>query len=373
MTRVLPAIDLELLDDHVTTFRSFVEKQSGVPFESFAQHPYVDQQEGYKESIARKGRDALQLNSWKSEDIGTSKICRRVIAAIEIKANNLAQWEPRYGPKSRPHHPLHQALEEPNKLPRIERVLHNLYRTPSDEANFNSLVEILGRRYPIVAYLLFLKDPSRYLPIAPRTLDEALDLLGATARTSHQCSWENYLQFLNVIGELREELEHRLGTRVSLLDAHSFAWMLTRHIPIDWRPGLASKFRSLPKTEREALSKARIGQGAWRHALLLAWNECSVTSVDDERVLIASHIKPWSQATNEERLDPYNGLLLTSTLDACFDKGLLSFADDGTIVFSKTLSPKNRSRLHLSEDMRLRRVKEPHLKYLRYHRKNILI
>lgn len=91
--------------------------------------------------------------------------------------------------------------------------------------------------------------------------------------------------------------------------------------------------RGLKKTEREQLIAARVGQGDFRQQLLTKWDhQCAVTSCNLPAVLKASHIVAWRDATNGERLDCENGLLLVATLDALFDAGFVSFDDHGKIL-----------------------------------------
>ncbi len=124
------------------------------------------------------------------------------------------------------------------------------------------------------------------------------------------------------------------------------------------------------ETEKDALIKARIGQGAYRTALLDYWKGCAVTGCTVEALLVSSHIKPWS-ADKEARLDPFNGLLLSPTLDRAFDNGLISFNDDGLIMLSPQLTKDNLELLHLSPLLRLRWVAPEHLPYLAWHRANL--
>jgi len=91
------------------------------------------------------------------------------------------------------------------------------------------------------------------------------------------------------------------------------------------------------KTEQEELRKSRLGQGKFRKQLLRLRKSCYVTEISDERLLRASHIKPWKDSNNSERLDPFNGLPLTPNYDALFDQGLISFHDDGRIIISNDL------------------------------------
>jgi putative restriction endonuclease len=113
--------------------------------------------------------------------------------------------------------------------------------------------------------------------------------------------------------------------------------------------------KGLNATERNALVNARIGQGAFRIAVLARWERrCAVTGCGTLEAIRASHIKPWRLATNEERLDPRNGLPLVATLDALFDAGLIAFANDGAMLVSERLSAEEREKLQL-HGCRLRR------------------
>src|SRR5690606_34146976 len=113
---------------------------------------------------------------------------------------------------------------------------------------------------------------------------------------------------------------------------------------------------SLSPTERDAVTKSRLGQGPFREKLQEYWRGCSLTGCDLAGVLRASHIKPWRLSSNRERLDLYNGLLLTANYDALFDRGLISFRDDGSILVSDSLPLNDRRLLGVSSELRLRRV-----------------
>ena len=121
-------------------------------------------------------------------------------------------------------------------------------------------------------------------------------------------------------------------------------------------------------TEKENLVKCRIGQGVFRDKLIEHWEGCSVTGLTQNDILIASHIIPWSKANHKQRLDPFNGLLLLPTLDKLFDKGYISFSNNGSILISKLLS--NYDILGINEDMKIK-IQEEHAKYLNYHRNEI--
>ena len=92
-------------------------------------------------------------------------------------------------------------------------------------------------------------------------------------------------------------------------------------------------------TEREQVIAARKGQGIYRERLLAKWDgACAVTGLAVPELLMASHARPWKAATNKARLDGDNGLPLIPNLDKLFDRGYISFADDGVIMISPALS-----------------------------------
>ena len=125
-------------------------------------------------------------------------------------------------------------------------------------------------------------------------------------------------------------------------------------------------------TEKVSITLSRIGQGAFRVNLFKLWQSCSVTNANIPEILRASHIKPWKNSNNTERLNPYNGLLLTPTFDSLFDKGFISFEDDGFIILSKKLSP-HWPILQISPETRLRTVFEGNVDFLKYHRDYLFI
>lgn len=100
-------------------------------------------------------------------------------------------------------------------------------------------------------------------------------------------------------------------------------------------------------TERAELIKCRLGQGKFRRELLKLRGKCYVTGITDPRLLRASHIKPWCDSTNTERLDPHNGLLLTPLYDHLFDQGLISFTDDGEMLVAPSLPETTRAALNI--------------------------
>ena len=131
-----------------------------------------------------------------------------------------------------------------------------------------------------------------------------------------------------------------------------------------------AKTAGLPRTtEGERLMIQRIGQDVFRDALLDYWGgRCPLTGITDPALLRASHIVPWSDCSDEQRLDVHNGLLLSALWDAAFDQGLVSFADDGTPLVSPKLSEIARAALGLDAVLPLRGLQDPHRANLSLHR-----
>ena len=123
--------------------------------------------------------------------------------------------------------------------------------------------------------------------------------------------------------------------------------------------------KALTDTEKAIMTNARMGQGRFREQLVAMWNGCAVTGYSDKRLLVASHIKPWSRSNNQERLDKFNGLLLLANLDKAFDLGFISFADSGRVMISSHLEKPGV--LGIEEGMACL-VSAEHRPYLDFHR-----
>jgi hypothetical protein len=130
-------------------------------------------------------------------------------------------------------------------------------------------------------------------------------------------------------------------------------------------------------TDTISVIKARRGQGVFRRNLEEYWdNKCSVTQAPDSScgtILIASHIKPWVMSSNREKLDVNNGFLLLPNLDKTFDKGYISFADNGTILVSAKLSCCEEMGIMKGMSINQEKLNDRHREYLDFHRSNIFI
>lgn len=130
--------------------------------------------------------------------------------------------------------------------------------------------------------------------------------------------------------------------------------------------------RTIDATTRERLIEARLGQGRFRNDMLAIWGgRCAVTGCELTEALVASHSVAWRDDTSPAtRLDPYNGLLLTASIDKLFDLGLIGFADDGRLLRQPGLQDADLAWLGLQPGARLRAqgLHDRHRPYLAAHR-----
>jgi predicted restriction endonuclease len=335
-------------------------------------------EEGYKDTVHYEARARLSLRTWKENVIGTGEIAKAVTDAVEFNGNNLLGNPQRFGPKNQPLYKLHLSLDDPSKLVEFERRLYDLFLGDNDQRAFTNLVTLFGQRYPINAYLFFLKDRSKYMPIAPNKFDDAFKKLGVNFTTSGKCSWDNYKTYNSLLARIQLLLMEKLDGEVRLLDAHSFAYILAvqmsqanDHLQTIIDQQLADYYE-LPPKERDSVIKARIGQGIFREKVVANFERCAVTNCANLELLTASHMRPWKDCDAHQAVDGFNGLLLSPNLDALFDKGFITFSDEGKIVISPVLLPSDSKALGIDSSMKIHKALDPkHLHYLKYHRDHI--
>ena len=124
-------------------------------------------------------------------------------------------------------------------------------------------------------------------------------------------------------------------------------------------------------TTKQQLVLSRRGQGIFKSNVRLNESKCRVTGITDPRLLIASHIKPWSKSSDLEKLDGCNGLLLSPHVDRLFDKGLLTFADNGDVIFSAYLGTSVLDAWKIDATMNVGPFKPEQSVYLEYHRSTV--
>lgn len=204
--------------------------------------------ESYKPKVRNVALTRLQTDSWMQDQIGSGDIVAKVIDAIEIQAthgdlkNNMVFWHNRFGHANRDHRALIEAATTGTGLASIERLLFDLYRGGRPEGEvFEDLSEATGAKYPLMAYLFFLKDMDRFMPIQPTGFDRVFSEIGLEFRTLRNCSWSNYAEFNTILDALRAPIARAAGLEtVRLIDAHSLMWMFSALLRMEEKGELSS-------------------------------------------------------------------------------------------------------------------------------------
>jgi hypothetical protein len=132
---------------------------------------------------------------------------------------------------------------------------------------------------------------------------------------------------------------------------------------------------TVPETERLAIIRARNGQGLFKERVGEIETRCRITVVENPAHLIASHCKPWRDATNEERLNGENGLLLTPSIDHLFDRGFIGFEDNGKLIISPVAHRPSLQRMGIdtANVVNVGRFTSGQKQFLDFHRNAVLL
>ena len=125
--------------------------------------------------------------------------------------------------------------------------------------------------------------------------------------------------------------------------------------------------------KEKELRYAREGQGKYREQLLLQCRYCPFTMIADERLLIASHIKPWAASDDDEKIDPNNGYMLSPLFDKLFDRGFITLTENKHLILSEFISPYTWKQLKLTNDTYIKALQmdDKRIEYLRFHQQSV--
>jgi hypothetical protein len=152
------------------------------------------------------------------------------------------------------------------------------------------------------------------------------------------------------------------------------AFQLSKTLPDELLHTFEKQTAALPRTtEVERVVVQRVGQDIFRQGLLDFWEgRCPITDLAVPQLLRASHIKPWADcASDAERLDVFNGILLAPHLDAAFDSGFITVANDGAVIVAGELDEPARRVLAIDKPLHVRGLAEGHRAYLLWHRERV--
>lgn len=247
-TRAMSAatIDPQAFREAFSRFQALITARSGHAFTSF-QEGLAAVWESYKPRLRDHALGLLRAGEWSETEIGSGAILIRIIHAIEIQdtngnlTNNLVFWQNRFGHANRDHRALLEAESNPKLRREIENLLFGLFRGSANEGGtFDRLSELTGGKYPLLAYIYFLKDMDRFMPIQPTGFDRGFRALGIDFSTLRQCSWENYSAYNQTLAKLRPLIEESTALKnVPLVDAHSFCWIFTTLLKLEAEGAIA--------------------------------------------------------------------------------------------------------------------------------------
>ena len=245
-----------------TSFVHYMDGQSGcISFRDCTS--FLGREEDYKSQIAEEARNALRFCDWEESWIGSGKIAALATRAIS-KAGNLVNKNQQVDFKNRlnPDHPKFRQD--------AERVLFDIFRNPlcPDSVAFHNATAVFGAKYDTIAFLFFVKDDTRFLPISTSHFDIAFSFLNIDHSTSYHCSWENYKRFIDIIMEIRtvmEDMLPMLGTP-RLIDAHSFIWIIQESRFLQWDPD-ETQHMQIEEIAENYLMRSVSGSGSQKKSL----------------------------------------------------------------------------------------------------------
>jgi hypothetical protein len=179
---------------------------------------------------------------------------------------------------------------------------------------------------------------------------------------------------------LAETLAGLIGAEAqSLIGSISVGAPMQTNDDLDWwehriEDGIGAD-TSIPPTDREAIIRARRGQGLFKQRVMEIEQRCRITGVTNRVHLIASHCKPWRDSTNPERLDGENGLLLTPSIDHLFDRGFIGFEDNGTLIVSPVAHKPSLEQMGIDTNgiVNVGGFTSGQKRFLEFHRNSVLL
>ena len=206
---------------------------------------FLGREEDYKSGIAEDARKELHYKDWNENWIGTGKIAAFASKAMS-KAGNLVNSNQQISFKNR----LNRTRKE--FKPEAEKALYSVYCGEDEEVAFEEAVKVFGAKYDLIAFLFFVKDDTRFLPISPGNFDNSFKSLGINYKTANSCSWQNYLGFISIIKKIQSYMDPELEklnmvlplkAPARLIDAHSFVWIIQEDQFLKWKPSAENEKR----------------------------------------------------------------------------------------------------------------------------------
>ncbi|MDD4159958.1 MAG: DUF3578 domain-containing protein, partial [Synergistaceae bacterium] len=215
-------IQENLLEEYFTVFSDFIRDKDGKPFVAFKKSPYIIDEENYKYDVYSNARRILGVDKWTQEDVGSGAIFKAVNAAVHSKISirgkavdhNLIDWR------------VKGKFSQYSTDRQIEQLLFEFYKNERQDGESFQMFQREGLPYQLIAFLFFIKDNTKYLPISQKVFDDIFNKLGiGNFKTSGNASWENYSTFLAIQKQVKDFINTK-DPDATLIDAHSFLWIL---------------------------------------------------------------------------------------------------------------------------------------------------
>lgn len=260
--------------------KEYVLEQDGYPdYISFTdQRCFLGRQEGFKSKyngILEKARKALNCESWKESWIGTGNIAKCAQEAMK-KSGELVFERQKYDFVNR------LSPEHEKYCPEAERVLFDIYcgeKCP-ESITFYNAVKAFGAKYDTLAFLFFIKDDRRFLPVRSKIMEGIFSSLGINFKMAGRCSWDNYFEYILLMDEMRNIMEDILPLKeqLRLIDVHSFLWLISYDGFQQWVPNEDAVAKIEADTE-----KIVSGSGRYRSRISNVYSHSSVVARETKK------------------------------------------------------------------------------------------
>ena len=238
----MAVINIEKLIPELDIYSQYLTDKAN----SDSKRPFCNVEEEYKRTIAEKAFNILSADSWTSADIGTGSIGASAIKAVQNNDNLVGRYQVTG---------FSDKVKE--NTAQAERILFDLYHDHKEQECFEQICRLFGRKYDLLAFLYFIIDPNRYLPIRSSIFDSVFKDLGIGLKTNSRCSWDNYQEFVSTVIKVRDAMrEYCDQQNVDILDAHSFLWTLSVPAYKNYKKGITANVIEV------GLSKQKVEIGA---------------------------------------------------------------------------------------------------------------
>ncbi len=330
-------VNPEKLINKIVQFNEYIVERDGyVNFQD--RNTFLGREENYKSKVAVQAQDALKYESWNTRWITNGKISERALNAVKC-GKNLIYINQKYDFADK----LFGVSKDEQKL--AAKILFNIYKSREGEERtaFEDAKAYFGGHYDTIAYLFFIKDPSRFLPISTGHFEKSLRLIGCDYKLSGQCGWDNYIGFIDIIKQVQEEMIRMMpDVEIRLIDAYSFLWVIGEDArPTDflnWKPGKNTRGKIERTTEKAIAERAQGKGGKTSHTSISYNRSAEVVRITKNRANGKCELCDKPAPFDDRKGDPY--------LEAHHIKWLSDGGEDSTDN-TAALCPNCHTKMHV--------------------------